>query len=182
MNKRWLILPAILAVLSLLLALRPVIYQINPNHCFLCGHCIMHCPTGAIQFDGHTGMLFIDSDLCNGCGACVPYCPYGAIYQVTGDGDDTVPVPKLTLQCHPNPFNTTTDFTIKLPSEKEQADLSIFNSKGKLVYRTSLQGTDLSLRWFGTNSQGRKLPAGIYLAKVTCGNQHITKKITLVSK
>ncbi|MDD3421797.1 MAG: 4Fe-4S binding protein [Methanocellales archaeon] len=40
-----------------------------------CSICADNCPQGAIS-----GMLSINSDLCNGCGICISVCPLGILY------------------------------------------------------------------------------------------------------
>lgn len=41
--------------------------------------CLEICSTGAMQRDGKTGCVFVDTDKCLGCWMCVMVCPYGVI-------------------------------------------------------------------------------------------------------
>lgn len=48
-----------------------------------CNHCdepvcVNVCPTGAMNKDGETGLVSVDSNKCIGCGYCVMSCPYNA--------------------------------------------------------------------------------------------------------
>ena len=48
-----------------------------------CGHCenpacVANCPTGAMQKDEETGIVWTDHDVCIGCKTCETACPYGA--------------------------------------------------------------------------------------------------------
>lgn len=56
-----------------------------------CGHCenpacVANCPTGAMQKDDDTGIVWSDPDVCIGCGTCAQSCPYDAP-QLTDDDD-----------------------------------------------------------------------------------------------
>lgn len=46
------------------------------NHCEQPA-CVDNCPTGAMQKDGDTGIVWSDHEVCIGCGTCVTSCPYG---------------------------------------------------------------------------------------------------------
>jgi NAD-dependent dihydropyrimidine dehydrogenase PreA subunit len=179
MRKRLLSLLIVLAIISLLVAIRTVYYQINPNQCWNCGRCTWHCPTDAIQFSPDLGHFYIIPELCNGCGVCEQYCPYGAIYLVTGNTDDTDHTLGLNLKCYPNPASDFTDMTITLPSKSKQAELAVFDLKGRLVFQKKIGKTSTTLRWQGLNERGQKLPSGVYLAHLTCDKTQITKKLTL---
>ena len=47
------------------------------NHCTTPA-CTEKCPTGAMQKDADTGIVWTDHELCIGCGTCTLACPYGA--------------------------------------------------------------------------------------------------------
>ena len=50
---------------------------ISCNHCDNAA-CVENCPTGAMQKDEETGIVWTDHDVCIGCKTCISACPYGA--------------------------------------------------------------------------------------------------------
>lgn len=183
MRKKLLIIILIgILLVSVLIAVKAVVYQINPLRCWMCGRCTLHCPTGAIKFNENTGFLYIDTSLCNGCGVCVSYCPYGAIYQTTANSDDNLLVPKLQMQCFPNPMHSDISIKIILPDKKQPAILQIANAKGQIVYNASIDKSGSTLSWKGLDINGKKLPSGVYFATLRYDKTKTTQKITLVRK
>ena len=47
------------------------------NHCAEPA-CVAVCPTGAMQKDPETGIVWTDHEVCIGCSSCASACPYGA--------------------------------------------------------------------------------------------------------
>ena len=47
------------------------------NHCENPA-CVANCPTGAMQKDPETGIVWTDHETCIGCATCVGVCPYNA--------------------------------------------------------------------------------------------------------
>lgn len=47
------------------------------NHCANPA-CVEACPTGAMQKDAETGIVWTDHEVCIGCESCVAACPYDA--------------------------------------------------------------------------------------------------------
>lgn len=47
------------------------------NHCMEPA-CVEACPTGAMQKDGETGIVWTDHEVCIACNSCAKACPYGA--------------------------------------------------------------------------------------------------------
>jgi len=181
MRKHWL--PVMLCLLLLagfLLAGKDVYYQINQNLCWQCGRCILVCPTHAAHTDTTTWQVVIDPALCTGCGLCLSQCPHNAIYSVTGNDDESIPVPRLSLTCFPNPSVHPALFW-KLTAGQPAATLKMYDIKGHLVTCFPLNNkTSGSLTWNALDKTGKPLPSGVYLAELSCGNNRITKKITVV--
>ena len=47
------------------------------NHC-VDPACVANCPTGAMQKDEETGIVWTDHEVCIGCKTCIEACPYHA--------------------------------------------------------------------------------------------------------
>ena len=47
------------------------------NHC-VDPACVANCPTGAMQKDEETGIVWTDHEVCIGCKTCQTVCPYDA--------------------------------------------------------------------------------------------------------
>ena len=51
----------------------------DAESCTHCGHCVVHCPTGALYIsDPGTREVGYDETNCIECLACIRVCPYGA--------------------------------------------------------------------------------------------------------
>ena len=51
----------------------------DKDHCTHCGHCVVHCPTGALVFgNATTREVVYDAESCIECLACIRVCPYAA--------------------------------------------------------------------------------------------------------
>ena len=55
----------------------------DEDRCTHCGHCVTHCPTGALHIDDTaTREVLYDEDKCIECLACIRVCPFGACESV----------------------------------------------------------------------------------------------------
>ena len=51
----------------------------DKQRCTHCGHCVTHCPTGALHLgDPEKRDVAFDEEKCIECLACIPVCPYDA--------------------------------------------------------------------------------------------------------
>jgi ferredoxin len=52
---------------------------VDENSCTHCGHCITHCPTGALHIENlATREVIYTESKCIECMGCIRVCPYGA--------------------------------------------------------------------------------------------------------
>lgn len=52
---------------------------VDENSCTHCGHCITHCPTGALHIENPaTREVIYTESKCIECMGCIRVCPYGA--------------------------------------------------------------------------------------------------------
>ncbi|MCK5832481.1 T9SS type A sorting domain-containing protein [bacterium] len=82
----------------------------------------------------------------------------------------------------PNPFNATTEFTVALP-EKAHVKVEVFNLLGKKVNTIVDSEKEAGYQrviWNGRDAQGRDVPSGLYLYKVSAGDFRQTRKMTLI--
>jgi hypothetical protein len=97
--------------------------------------------------------------------------------------DDSLPAVGFVLNsAYPNPFRESLSLNLSLAKSGALA-IRIYNLKGELV-NTVFQGRALSgnafYYWSGTDLNGRKCPNGIYLLRLTSGDQALTRKVILL--
>jgi PKD repeat protein len=80
-------------------------------------------------------------------------------------------------QNYPNPFNPSTEINYQLP-ENNVVDLSVFNLCGKRV--ANLVKGYQEAGFYSLNFNASDLPSGMYLYRLTAGNNIITKKMVLM--
>jgi len=93
-----------------------------------------------------------------------------------------VPSPTVRLDCHPNPFNPGTSLSFDLP-RAQTVNLQIHGLDGRLVdvlVDGPVEAGRHSVRWDGRDLQGRSLPSGVYLGRLTTGATSSTRRLTLV--
>jgi len=90
-----------------------------------------------------------------------------------------LPVQMELLQPFPNPFNPTTTIRFNVPIETQLiASLRIYDLTGRLVETLidkQLKHGKHKIKWNASNQ-----PSGIYIAKLSAGNQVQTQKLVLV--
>lgn len=93
------------------------------------------------------------------------------------------PMPMVALsQNSPNPFTGSTRISYKL-RDASPVKIQVFNIKGQLVHELPLMqkaAGENSWDWDGTDAQGQKCAAGIYLYKVRSGRYSASKKMILL--
>ena len=113
------------------------------------------------------------------------------IYGILEGGELTkVPTEFNLSDAFPNPFNLSTTIRYVVPvqgdfkeANSSRVDLDIYNIRGQLV--KNLVNSDLppgqyEINWNGTNESGRVAATGIYLMRLSVGDNITTKKLTLL--
>jgi hypothetical protein len=125
--------------------------------------------------------------------ACVAWTDYrGAFYDVYFDAgflDNMSPVqdaqlPEATLLCRPapNPFNPQTELRFAL-AQDGLVTLDIYSLRGerlRALVSESLTAGVHSVTWDGRSGDGRVLPSGVYVARLTAGPVVSVQRLTLV--
>ncbi len=92
------------------------------------------------------------------------------------------PVPVVLEEARPNPFNPATTLAFSLATP-QRVRLAVFDLSGRSV--ATLADGDFTAgghtaRWNGTDSSGRAMASGTYVARLTTGASLAVKKLVLV--
>jgi hypothetical protein len=79
---------------------------------------------------------------------------------------------ELTLINYPNPFNSTTNFFIKIPDrmKNESTSIDIVNTTGQLIKKLSVKNEN-NMIWDGKDLNGNIVASGIYYYSLNVANQ-----------
>jgi hypothetical protein len=81
------------------------------------------------------------------------------------------------VSAHPNPFSGSVTFAYTGEIFKP-VDVKIFDVQGTLVRTvTASAGKNIGVTWDGTNEDGIRMPAGVYLYQAQAGGQEMTGKV-----
>ncbi len=89
-------------------------------------------------------------------------------------------------QNSPNPFSDVTSIRFDLGSVEMSGKpfVEIFDASGRLVKKVPVTGEEgiqvRRLEWDGSDSQGKKLPSGVYFLKLEAGEKVATKKMVML--
>ena len=97
--------------------------------------------------------------------------------------DGAVPSARVLMSVRPNPFNPTTNFSLRL-RETSRLRLTIYDTAGRAV-RTlandpSLAPGDYDFTWDGTTDSGAPTASGLYLYRIETARGSEFGKLTLV--
>jgi hypothetical protein len=100
---------------------------------------------------------------------------------------DVAPAGSWRAQLHqnePNPFNPSTGIAFALGGE-EPASLAIYDVAGRRVRTLFLRrrlpaGMTHRVRWDGTDDAGRRVPAGVYMYRITTPTWGASRKMVLL--
>ncbi len=108
---------------------------------------------------------------------------YAGVMQSGGSPVDDPQIPEASianLSCHPNPFSSGISFEFSL-REPAPVKLTIYNLRGQkvatLMSEQTLVRGEHQLAWDGRDSQGRMIPAGVYLYKLHAGGCSLRGKL-----
>jgi len=90
---------------------------------------------------------------------------------------------RLTLEAYPNPFSE--QIRLQLTAIDLRPEVRIYAANGTLVRnldasRSLVPSLSRSLPWNGTDGMGRRLPAGIYVVRLTDGTNSVNRKVMLL--
>jgi len=96
---------------------------------------------------------------------------------------DGLPAPSpIRLVVYPNPFNPSTTISFSLPHNSE-VELSIYNLKGQKVrqlFTESKAAGNHELIFDGKDSWGNPLSSGIYILRMSCAGEVLSRRISLL--
>ena len=96
---------------------------------------------------------------------------------------------RLSLEAYPNPFSGQVRLRLSTRAGTEacpyRPELRIYDVNGALVRdlnptRSLAPSLSCSLLWDGTDGVGRRLPAGVYVVRLTDGANSVNRKVMLL--
>ena len=90
--------------------------------------------------------------------------------------------PRITA-LYPNPSNKSISIEFQIIRDTPIAYLTITDILGRELFKMSVQSLPTrsqKFNWTGTLKNGTEAPSGIYIAKLSQGNQLVTKRFTLL--
>ncbi len=78
----------------------------------------------------------------------------------------------ISISNYPNPFNSTTNFVVKVPTELQSAakEINIYNITGEKVYTINFKNNN-QVSWDGDDREGNPVSTGIYYYQLVIGNK-----------
>jgi hypothetical protein len=99
------------------------------------------------------------------------------------DENQLVPDKPRITALYPNPSNKSISIEFQIIRHTPIAYLSITDILGRELFNMSVQSLptkNQKFNWTGTLKNGTEAPSGIYIAKLSQGNQLVTKRFTLL--
>jgi hypothetical protein len=87
----------------------------------------------------------------------------------------------LALSAHPNPFNSSIILTLE-NMEGGEAEITIYDIQGKKVKEIPISGGggEAQISWDATDTFGKRLPSGVYFARVVTRTSKVTANIIYI--
>jgi M6 family metalloprotease-like protein len=82
----------------------------------------------------------------------------------------------------PNPFNPSTTISFHL-TDTRQVEVAVFDIGGRLVNRVlsqNLAAGDHAVQWHGTDTQGNRVPSGVYIYRLVAGSLVESRRMMLL--
>jgi hypothetical protein len=99
------------------------------------------------------------------------------------EGGEIKPTAFALPGAHPNPFLSSTEIRYDVPASGRRVSLVLYNVNGQRV-RTLVEEVvpagRHAARWDGTDDEGRRLPAGVYFARLESERVRLNRKVTLL--
>jgi hypothetical protein len=91
---------------------------------------------------------------------------------------------ELTVINYPNPFNSSTNFFIKVPDrmKNKSGDIKIYNINGQIIKTIQLKNNTETANWDGRDSYGRIIPSGRYYYHLNIDNMSVRKGTLILLK
>ncbi len=91
-------------------------------------------------------------------------------------------ISNTTLNCYPNPFNTSTSISYEIKTPVKTT-IDIFNVKGEKVitlFDGYVKSGKYKAEWHGNDHYGNRVASGIYYFKMSAGRYSATRKVILL--
>ena len=125
--------------------------------------------------DNYLAVADLDRVLTYPLQCSTPFVPRGN----GGTADKREKETPISLSARPNPFRFRC--RIELPGEKAAVTAAaVYDLQGKLVRKWEPSSPVGSLVWDGRDAAGRRLPAGVYLARVQAGGTWRSARLVLL--
>lgn len=85
---------------------------------------------------------------------------------------ESCPDYEINIINYPNPFNSSTNFFIKIPDKlkDKRGEIEIYNINGQLIRTIPIKGSG-TVHWDGKNMNGSTMPSGIYYYRLNIDDQ-----------
>ena len=112
---------------------------------------------------------------------------YHSTREVTVDNNPLATIAEdFTVMAYPNPFNPSTTIRYSVPvgtGHDPSVKMQVYDITGKLM--TTLVNEKqpsgwYEIQWNGTNQNDKDVPGGVYLSRITIGNEVKTNKLILL--